>query len=121
MNLDTNFMQWWYEGYDPDPSKEKFGRVLANDERASIIYEPNACPSNPDNEAIAKFIAAAPQLARLLKRYVEEDETIAGGDWEEINAPWLETKRAAIEVLKSIGVEVDCPNIVAIIPAWITK
>lgn len=50
-------------------------RVLACDERSTIICEPPASPSNPTVMADAHLIATAPQLYEALAWYVENDET----------------------------------------------
>jgi hypothetical protein len=39
------------------------------------------------------------KLRKLLRWYVENDDTYEGGKWEVSNAPWLAKKRAAMKLL----------------------
>ena len=52
--------EWYYEG------AENGGRVLARDERSTIIHEPPCSPFNEQGIADAKLIAAAPDLLEAL-------------------------------------------------------
>jgi hypothetical protein len=47
---------WVYEG------AEAGGRVLATDERRTVVHVPPASPHNPQCEADARLIAASPDL-----------------------------------------------------------
>lgn len=55
--------------------------------------------TNERDEARTEILA----LKECLRWYVENDDTIAGGKWDEDNATWLEGKRRAMRLL---GMEV---------------
>lgn len=54
--------RWEYEG------PEKGGRVLAMDERRTVIHEPPCSPYHPDAIADGYLIAAAPEMLMALAR-----------------------------------------------------
>lgn len=44
------------------------------------------------------------KLRKLLRWYVENDDTYEGGKWEESNAGWLKKKR---EAMKLLGIKIE--------------
>lgn len=59
--MDNYTGEWFYEG------AEKGGRVIANDERQTIIHVPPCSPFNEQAIADAKLIAAARELLSALR------------------------------------------------------
>jgi hypothetical protein len=61
-----------------------------------------------EDEAHARLVAAAPELLEALKWFVANDETNEGDEpliehgnrsWNELNAYWIEGKRAAVAAI----------------------
>ena len=77
-------------GHTPWPwmleSPEDGGRIIACDDRHTIVYEPNCSPFNEEERANAKLFFSAPVMAAELARL------------REVNAALLEACKAMLDI-----------------------
>lgn len=53
--------------HTPGPWKARGRLILADDDRETIVCEVTGSPDNPESQADARLIAAAPEMLALLK------------------------------------------------------
>lgn len=97
-------VRWMYEG------PEQGGRVLALDDRRTVIHQPNCSPFHPEAIADGYLIAAAPEMLMHLARLLGMAEAQFGANHPVVTEGQAILDKATGKVVATVEAEPPCTH-----------